>query len=538
MRGLMMDYPLTITLLLERARRLFPRKEVISRTAGGLHRYTYADLYRRTCRLANALRALGVQRGDRVGSFAWNSHRHLELYLGVPSSGAVLHTLNIRLFPDQISFIVNHAEDAVIFVDDTLLPTLEPLAARFSGVRAYVVMGDGPLPATGLHPVYRYEDLLDAATEEAVFPRLDEHEAAGICYTSGTTGNPKGVVYSHRALVLQSLAQTATDAFALSEADVVCSVVPMFHANAWGLPFTATMVGATQVYPGPQPTPKDILDLIQQFRITVTAGVPTVLVGLLGLLEERHYDLSSLRCVPCGGSAVPESLIERFDRLGVTVLQAWGMTETAPLATLSRPRHTMRDWSEAQRRAVRAKQGMPVPGVELRVVDDAGRELPWDGKSVGELQVRGAWIVGAYYNDPRSEEAFQDGWFKTGDIATIDADGYVQITDRAKDVIKSGGEWISSVELENAIMAHPQVLEAAVIGLPHERWQERPLACVVVKPGQTLTKESIMAHLTSRVAKWWLPDDIMFVDAIPKTSVGKIAKRDLRERFKTHRWPE
>ena len=537
MRGLMMDYPLTLTLLLERARRLFPKKEVITRTAGGVHRYTYADLYRRACRLANALRALGVQRGDRVGSFAWNSYRHLELYLGVPSSGAVLHTLNIRLFPEQISFIVNHAEDAVIFVDDSLLPALEPLAAEFPGVRAYVVMGDGPLPATVLHPIYRYEDLLDAASEEYTFPQLDEQEAAGICYTSGTTGNPKGVVYSHRGLVLQSFAQTAADAFALREADVVCPVVPMFHANAWGLPFTATMVGATQVYPGAQPTPRDILELIDQFRVTVTGGVPTVLVGLLGALEERHCDLSSLRAVPCGGSAVPESLIERFDRLGVTVLQAWGMTETAPLATLSQPRSSMRAWSESQRRAVRAKQGTPVPGVELRVVDDAGRELPWDGKSVGELQVRGAWIVGAYYNDPRSPQAFQDGWFKTGDIATIDADGYVQITDRVKDVIKSGGEWISSVELENAIMAHPQVLEAAVIGLPHERWQERPLACIVVKPGQTLTKESIMAHLTSRVAKWWLPEDIVFIDGLPKTSVGKIAKRELRERFKTHRWP-
>ena len=537
MRGLMMDYPLTLTLLLERARRLFPRKEVISRTAGGMHHYTYADLYRRVCRLGNALRTLGVQHGDRVASFAWNSYRHLELYLGIPSAGAVLHTLNIRLFPEQISFIVNHAEDAVIFVDDTLLPALEPLAAQFPSVRAYVVMGDGPLPATGLRSVYRYEELLDDASESFAFPRLDEHDAAGICYTSGTTGNPKGVVYSHRALVLQSFAQTATDAFALCEADVVCPVVPMFHANAWGLPFTATMVGATQVYPGPQPTPKDILELIDRFHVTVTGGVPTVLVGLLGALEERRYDLSSLRAVPCGGSAVPESLIERFDQLGVRVLQAWGMTETAPLATLSQPRSSMREWSDAQRRSVRAKQGTPVPGIELRVVDDAGRELPWDGKSVGELQVRGAWIVGAYYKDPRSEQAFQDGWFKTGDIATIDADGYVQITDRAKDVIKSGGEWISSVELENAIMAHPGVLEAAVIGLPHERWQERPLACVVVKPGQTVTKDSVIAHLASRMAKWSLPEDIVFIDALPKTSVGKIAKRELRDRFKTYRWP-
>ena len=537
MRGLMMDYPLTINLLLERARRLFPKKEVVTRTAAGLHRYTYADLYGRVCRLANALAALGVRPGDRVGTFAWNTYRHLELYLGVPSSGAVLHTLNIRLFPEQINFIVNHAEDTVIFVDDSLVSTLEPLAEELRSVRAYVVMGDGPLPSTSLKPAYRYEDLLAAAKQEYVFPKLDEYAAAGMCYTSGTTGNPKGVVYSHRSLVLHSFAQAMADSMALCEADVVLPVVPMFHANAWGMPFTATMVGAAQVYPGAQPTPRDIAELIQNLRVTVTGGVPTVLIGLLSALEQQHYDLSSLRCVPCGGSAVPESLIEKFDRLGICVLQAWGMTETAPLGTLAHPRSWMRDWDNAQRRAVRAKQGTPLPGVEIRVVDDAGRELPWDGKSVGELQVRGPWVVGEYYNDPRSAAAFQDGWFKTGDVAAIDGDGYVQITDRAKDVIKSGGEWISSVELENAIMAHPQVLEAAVIGLPHERWQERPLACVVAKPGHQLTKDAIMNHLKDRVAKWSLPEDVVFVESLPKTSVGKFAKRDLREQFKDYRWP-
>jgi fatty-acyl-CoA synthase len=537
MRGLMMDYPLTINLQLERANRLFPKKEVVTRTPTGLHRYTYADLYKRTCRLANALTALGVRRGDRVGTFAWNTYRHLELYLAVPSSGAVLHTLNIRLFPEQITFIVNHAEDGVIFLDDTLISTLEPLAKEFRGVRAFVVMGDGPLPVTSLQPLYRYEDLLASAKEEYDFPKLDENAAAGMCYTSGTTGNPKGVTYSHRSLVLHSFAQAMADSFGLSEADVVLPVVPMFHANAWGLPFTATMVGATQVYPGVQPTPKDIAELIQNLGVTVTGGVPTVLIGLLSVLEQQHYDLSSLRCVPCGGSAVPESLIEKYDHLGINVIQAWGMTETSPLATVSRTRSSMGSWDDKQRRAVRAKQGMPLPGVEIRVVDDTGHELPWDGKGVGELQVRGPWIVGEYYNDPRSAAAFQDGWFKTGDVAAIDADGYVQITDRAKDVIKSGGEWISSVELENAIMAHPQVLEAAVIGLPHERWQERPLACVVPKPGRKLTKEAIMNHLKDRVAKWWLPEDVVFVEALPKTSVGKFAKRDLREQFKDYCWP-
>jgi len=537
MRGLMMDYPLTLTHFLERANDLFPKKEIITRIPTGLHRYTYADLHERARRLANALRTLGVKPGERVATFAWNSFRHLELYLTVPSSGAVLHTLNIRLFPEQVVFIVNHAEDAVIFIDDSLLSALEPLAPQFKSVRAYVVMGDGPLPQTTLRNVHRYEDLLAAASPQYDFPELDENTAAGMCYTSGTTGNPKGVAYSHRALVLQSLAQAATDAFGLCEADILLPVVPMFHANAWGLPFTATMVGASQVYPGAQPTPKDIAQLIHDLRVTITGGVPTVLIGLLGVLEQHQYDLSSLRCVPCGGSAVPQSLIEQFDKLGVNVVQAWGMTETAPLATLARPRSAMRTWSKRDQLAVRAKQGSAVPFIEMRVVGENGEELPRDGKSVGELEVRGPWVVGEYYNDPRSGDAFHEGWFRTGDIASLDADGFMQISDRVKDVIKSGGEWISSVELENEIMAHPHVLEAAVVGLAHERWQERPLACVVLKPGVALTKADVLEHLKARVAKWWLPEDVIFIETLPKTSVGKIAKRELRERFKDYQWP-
>lgn len=537
MRGLMMDYPLTLTHFLARAQRLFAGKEVISRNPGGLHRYSYAEAYERISRLANALCDLGIKPGDRVATFAWNTYRHFELYFAVPCSGAVLHTLNIRLFPEQIEFIVNHAEDAVIFVDDSLIAALEPLAPKFKSVRAYVAMGDGPLPTTSLKPLLRYEDLLAAAGPEYAFPKLDENSAAVMCYTSGTTGHPKGVVYSHRALFLQSLSQAAADSFGLCEADVVFPVVPMFHANAWGLPYSSTMVGATQVYPGVQPTPADIGRLVQELRVTVTGGVPTVLIGLLAAMEQEKFDLSSLRCVPCGGSAVPVSLLERYDRLGVTVVQAWGMTETAPLATVSQPRSSMRDWTAAQRRAARAKQGPAVTGIELRIVDEAGKELPWDGKSVGELQVRGPWVVGEYYKDERSPASFQDGWFRTGDICTVDANGFIQITDRLKDVIKSGGEWISSVELENEIMAHPKVLEAGVVGLAHPRWQERPLACVVVKPGQQMTKEEVMDHLQARVAKWWLPGDVVFIDALPKTSVGKIAKRDLRERFKDYDWP-
>jgi len=537
MRGLMMDYPLTLTHFLDRAQRLFADKEVISRGAGGVSRYSYRAYYERVSRLANALQRLGVRPGDRVASFAWNTHRHFELYFGVPCSGAVLHTLNIRLFPEQIEFIVNHAEDSFIFVDDSLVAALEPLAARLKTVRGYIVMGDGPLPATSLAPLHRYEDLLAAASAEYAFPKLDENTAAAICYTSGTTGNPKGVVYSHRALFLQSLSQAATDSFGLCENDVVMPVVPMFHANAWGLPFSSTMVGATQVYPGAQPMPADIGRLVQELKVTVTGGVPTVLIGLLAAMEQEKFDLSTLRCVPCGGSAVPESLLQRYDELGVNVVQAWGMTETAPLATVSRLRSAMAGWDTKQQRLARAKQGPPVPGVELRIVDEAGQELPWDGKTVGELQVRGPWVVGAYYNDDRSAAAFDHDWFRTGDICTIDTDGFVQITDRLKDVIKSGGEWISSVELENEILAHPKVLEAGVVGLAHPRWQERPLACVVLKPGQTMTKEEVMAHLQSRVAKWWLPEDVVFIEALPKTSVGKIAKRDLRETFKDYDWP-
>jgi fatty-acyl-CoA synthase len=533
----MQDYPLTLSHLLYRAERLFPHKMVASRGPAGMLRYTYAEVCRRVRQLANMLRQLEVHPGDRVGSFAWNTHRHLELYIGVPSSGAVLHTINIRLFPEQIAYIINHAEDEVLFVDDSVLPVLEPLAQQLRSVRAFVVMTDGLLADSPLQPLYSYEELLRNASDEFAFPPLDENTACGMCYTSGTTGPPKGVVYSHRALFLQSIIQTMADTFALCEHDVLLSIVPMFHANAWNLPYAGTMVGAAQVYPGAHPQPEDLARLIQEERVTIAAGVPTVWISILAVLQQKPYDLSSLRCIICGGAAAPQSLIEAYDRLGIPVVHAWGLTETAPTTTVSVPRRHMLSWPPEQLTAVRAKQGPVLPALEIRAMDDAGREVPWDGKSVGELQLRGPWIMSEYYNDPRTSEALADGWLRTGDVASIDADGFVHITDRAKDVIKSGGEWISSVELENALMGHPQVLEAAVIGLPHDQWQERPLACVVPRPGQTIDKSDLRAYLAARFPKWWVPDEFVFLDAIPRTSVGKFAKGELRARFEGYHWP-
>ena len=542
MEGLMMDWPLTLHHFLDRAARLFPRKEIATRTAAGMHRYTYADFHRRVHRLAHALNRLGIGRGDRVATFAWNTYRHLEIYFAAPCMGAVLHTLNIRLAPDQLVYVINHAEDRVIFVDASLVPLLERIRDQIPTVKAFVVMSDtGPIPTT-LSPALDYEALLEESPDASYpWPRLDENAAAGMCYTSGTTGNPKGVVYSHRAIFLHSLALCLADTFGICEQDVLMPVVPMFHANAWGMPFAGVMVGAKLVFPGPHLQPRDIAELIQNERVTVTAGVPTIWIGLYALLERERYDLSSLRVMPVGGSAMPRALIEAFEkRFGIRVAHAWGMTEMTPLGTVANLKSYMADWPEEERFAIRAKQGMPVVGVEIRAVDDQGREVPWDGKTMGELQVRGPWVIRAYYNDPRTAEAFQDGWFRTGDVVTIDPEGYIQIVDRIKDLIKSGGEWISSVDLENALMAHPKVLEAAVIAVPHPKWQERPLAVVVPRPEfkEDLTKEELLEFLRPRFAKWWLPDDIVFVEAIPKTSVGKFDKKVLREQFREYRLPE
>jgi fatty-acyl-CoA synthase len=541
MQGLMMDYPLTLTHILDRARRLFPRSEIVTKTPGGLHRETYADLAGRAGKLANALNRLGVSSDGRVATFAWNTNRHLETYFAAPCSGRVLHTLNIRLFPEQIVYIANHAEDEVVLVDVSLLPGLEKLAPHFKTVKHYVVMADGPLPETSLPNAVSYEDLLAGESADYAWPKLDENSACAMCYTSGTTGNPKGAVYSHRSMFLHSIAVCLKDTLALSQDDVVLPVVPMFHANAWGLPYGATLAGAKQVMPGPFLDGKSLAELIQGERVTVAAGVPTIWMGLLQVLEKEDYDMSSIRVMPVGGSAAPRSMIERYQQqFGAPILHAWGMTEMSPVGSVAGLKHHMREWPEDQQYAVRAKQGTAVPGVEARVVDVEGKELPWDGQSFGELQVRGPWVISSYYNDERSADSFQDGWFRTGDVATIDSEGYIQIVDRTKDLVKSGGEWISTQDLENAIMAHPQVLEAAVIAVAHPRWQERPMACVVPKPDfkDSLTAAEILEFLGSRVAKWQLPDEVVFIEAVPKTSVGKFDKKVLREEYKDYVLPD
>ncbi len=541
MQGQMMDYPLTLTPLLDRARRLFPRKEIITKAGPSLERFTYEQMSERVARLANALEKLGVRRGERVATFAWNNARHLELYFAVPCMGAVLHPLNIRLPADQLTYIVAHADDQVLFVDPSLLPAVEKIASQLTSIRHYVVMADKVPEGTTLHPVHAYEELLSESSPDFPWPHLNENDVDAMCYTSGTTGNPKGVVYSHRSIYLHSLGLSMTDSFGLSERDVFMPVVPMFHVLAWGTPFATVMLGTKLVFPGPHLQPRDLAELIQAEKVTLTAGVPTLWLGLLALLDKERYDLSSLRGMIVGGAAAPQSMIEAFEKKhGLNVIHAWGMTEMSPLGTVSHLKSYQRELPEEQRFALRAKQGLSVPGVEIRAVDEEGNQVPWDGKAFGELQVRGPWVISSYYSDDRSAESFQDGWFRTGDVVTIDPEGFVQIVDRTKDLVKSGGEWISSQDIENVIMAHPKVLEAAVIAIPHPKWQERPLACVVPKPDYKdhLTKAEIYEHLRTRFDKMYLPDDIVFIDAVPKTSVGKFDKKVLREQYKNYQVPE
>jgi fatty-acyl-CoA synthase len=542
MQGLMQDRPLALPHLFERAETLFREKEIVTGTATGIERTDYGTWAERTRRLGGVLDDLGVSEDGRVATFAWNTARHLELYFAAPCSGRVLHTLNIRLFPEQVTYIVNHAEDEVIFVDRSLLGLLWPIVDTFETNPTIVVMDDGkgevPSPDGGRR-ILDYEDLLLAA-DPVEWHIEDENRAASMAYTSGTTGNPKGVVYSHRSTFLHTMGCMTADSLGASERDTILPVVPMFHANAWGLAHAAVACGAKLVLPGPDLSAPAIADLIEREKVTVAAGVPTIWMGVLPELKGR--DTSALRAIPCGGSAVPRALSEGFrEQTGLPILQAWGMTETSPIASVCRVKSSLADsLSDDELADLRSTQGVVSVGVDFRVVDPASLERqPWDGTSRGELQVAGNWVAREYYNDERSPESFTpDGWLKTGDVATVSPDGYIRLVDRTKDVVKSGGEWISSVELENEIMAHPGVAEAAVIGVAHPKWSERPLACVVVKPGESVSKEDILQFLDGRVAKWWLPDDVVFIDEVPKTSVGKFSKKTLRDTYADYVLPE
>lgn len=527
----MMDRPLLISSLFEHGRRLYADSRVITVGESGDRISSYAEVADRTERLAKALMKLGVAREDRVGTFCWNTQEHLEAYFAISSMGAVMHTLNIRLFPEQLAFVINHAQDKVIIVDDTLVPVLGQVAEDMKTVEHIIVVGSGddaPLRKAPRASFHRYEALLSAESPGIEWPDLDERAPASMAYTSGTTGDPKGVVYSHRSTVLHSYGITSGAVTGLSEHDTVLTIVPMFHANCWGLPYAGWWVGTDFLQPGRFLQPKPLVSMIERHRPTFAGAVPSIWTAVLNHGEDEDIDLSSFRLVICGGSAVPESLMRAFEeRYRVKILQLWGMTETSPLGTVASVPPGV-EGEEAWRYRVRT--GRPVAGIDLRIVDDRGATLPWDGKSVGEIEVRGPWVTGSYYGVDASEK-FHDGWLRTGDVGFIDPRGYVQITDRSKDVIKSGGEWISSVELENAIIAHPEVAEAAVVGVPDEKWDERPLACVVRKQGSTVSPEDLRAYLEDKVAKWWLPERWSFIDEIPKTSVGKFDKKALRSLY-------
>jgi len=539
MHGLMMNTPLLISSLIEHADRYHGETEIVSRLVeGGFHRYNYAQAHRRARQLANALGSLGVRGADRVGTLAWNGFRHFETYYAVSGMGAVCHTINPRLFPEQIAYIINHAEDQYVFTDLTFVPLAEKLAEHCRQVKGWVVLTDKTrMPRTKLANFLCYEDLINSHSDHYDWPSFDENTASSLCYTSGTTGNPKGVLYSHRSTLLHAYAACLPDALNLSARDVVMPVVPMFHVNAWGLPYSCALAGAKLVFPGAGMDGANLYELFESERVTVSAGVPTIWLGLLNHVKQNKLKFSTFSRTVIGGSACPPSMIRAFqEEFGVDVLHAWGMTEMSPLGTVCTLKRRQLDLPVEERYAVQNKQGRPIFGVGMKIVDDRGEELPRDGKAFGDLLVRGPWICTQYFRG-EGGNPLRDGWFPTGDVATLDPDGFMQITDRSKDVIKSGGEWISSIDLENAAMAHPAVAEAAVVGVRHPKWDERPLLVVVRKAGAQLTREEMLAFFEGRVAKWWLPDDVVFVDALPHTATGKLLKTKLREDFKNHKLP-
>ena len=539
MHGLMMSTPLLISSLIRHADRYHGETEIVSRLVeGGIHRYNYAQAHRRARQLANALESLGVRSADRVGTLAWNGFRHFETYYAVSGIGAVCHTINPRLFPEQIAYIINHADDQYVFTDLTFVPLVEKLAEHCRQVKGWVVLTDKTrMPRTKLANVLCYEELINSHSDRYEWPSFDENTASSLCYTSGTTGNPKGVLYSHRSTLLHAYAACLPDALNLSARDVVMPVVPMFHVNAWGLPYSCALAGAKLVFPGAGMDGASLYELLEKEKVTVSAGVPTIWLGLLNHLKQNGLKFTTFNRTVIGGSACPPAMIQSFqEELGVHVLHAWGMTEMSPLGTVCTLKAKQLGLPVPARYAIQNKQGRPVFGVEMKIVDDAGKELPRDGKAFGDLMVRGPWICTQYYAG-EGGDPLREGWFPTGDVATLDLDGFMQITDRSKDVIKSGGEWISSIDLENTAMAHPAVAEAAVVGVRHPKWDERPLLLVVRKQGAELTRADILAFFEGRVAKWWMPDDVVFLESLPHTATGKLLKTKLRDDFKNHKLP-
>lgn len=532
----MMNRQLTLDLLLKRAERHFPKKQIISRTASGVCHLSYAEFGRRTRKLSSMLEKVGVKRGDKVGTLAWNDHRHLEAYFAIPSMGAVLHTINFRLPEEHLIYIIQHAEDKVLLIDEGFVPLIERIKDNIPSVKAFIILSDNNEVKTTLKPAYFYESFIAEGDENYQYPSdIDENAPAGMCYTSATTGKPKGVLYTHRGIVLHSMNLGLADSFGLSEADVAMPVVPMFHVNAWGIPFASVWFGTTQVLPGPNFTPKILAELIDSMGVTITAGVPTIWHGLAKELETGKYNTSTITRVICGGAALPKSLIQIYEaKYNIPMIHAYGMTETSPLISVARLKSYQQTLSEEKKLEIRSKQGFPVAGVETKIIDESG-EVEHDGKSMGELVLRSPWVADGYYNEfDQTVKTFKDGWLYTGDIATIDQEGAIKIVDRKMDLVKSGGEWISSVELENALMTHDAVSEAAVIAVSHPKWQERPVACVVLKEGKEVTKGELLDFLRPQFVQWWLPDDVIFMSEIPKSSVGKILKRILRDRVKDY----